>query len=89
MALGVDDATYILVSAYSTVMSAIYLFLVIIVGKKALLHFMPDFKEDKNMEKTPLQIENHEHELFLGLFRKDNLKHLGIGLLLTIAIIFI
>lgn len=33
MALGVDDATYILVSAYSTVMSAIYLFLVIIVGK--------------------------------------------------------
>lgn len=89
MALGVDDATYILVSAYSTVMSAIYLFLVIIVGKKALLHFMPDFKENKNMEKTPLQIENHEHELFLGLFRKDNLKHLGIGLLLTIAIIFI
>jgi uncharacterized membrane protein len=89
MALGVDDATYILVSAYSTVMSAIYLFLVIIVGKKALLHFMPDFKEDKNMEETPLQIENHEHELFLGLFRKDNLKHLGIGLLLTIAIIFI
>lgn len=89
MALGVDDATYILVSAYSTVMSAIYLFLVIIIGKKALLHFMPDFKEDKNMEKTPLQIENHEHELFLGLFRKDNLKHLGIGLLLTIAIIFI
>ena len=89
MALGVDDATYILVSAYSTVMSAIYLFLVIIVGKKALLHFMPDFKEDKDMEKTPLQIENHEHELFLGLFRKENLKHLGIGLLLTIAIIFI
>ena len=89
MALGVDDVTYILVSTYSTVMSAIYLFLVIIVGKKALLHFMPDFKEDKNMEKTPLQIENHEHELFLGLFRKDNLKHLGIGLLLTIAIIFI
>lgn len=89
MALGVDDATYILVSAYSTVMSAIYLFLVIIVGKKTLLHFMPDFKEDKDMEKTSLQIENHEHELFLGLFRKDNLKHLGIGLLLTIAIIFI
>jgi uncharacterized membrane protein len=89
MALGVDDATYILVSAYSTVMSAIYLFLVIIVGKKTLLHFMPDFKEDKDMGKTALQIENHEHELFLGLFRKDNLKHLGIGLLLTIAIIFI
>ena len=89
IALGVDDATYILVSAYSTVMSAIYLFLVIIVGKRILLYFMPDFREDKDMEKTSLQIESHEHELFLGLFRKDNLKHLGISLLLTIAIIVI
>lgn len=87
IALGVDDATYLLVSAYSTVMSAIYLFFVIIIGKKILLHFMPDFKEDKNIEQTSIQIESHEHELFLGLFRKDNLKHLGISLLLTIAII--
>ena len=32
IALGVDDTTYILVSAYSTVMSAVYLFFVIIIG---------------------------------------------------------
>lgn len=89
IALGVDDATYILVSAYSTVMSAIYLFFVIIIGKKVLLYFMPDFKEDKDIEKTSMQIESHEHELFLGLFRKDNLKHLGISILLTITIIAI
>ena len=87
IALGVDETTYILVSAYSTVMSAIYLFFVIIVGKKLLRLFMPDFKDDKTIEDTTIQIENHETELFLGLFRKDNLKHLGLSLLLTIVII--
>lgn len=87
IALGVDDATYILVSAYSTLMSAVYLFFVIIFGKRILRLFMPDFKEDKTVEDTSIQIENHDRELFLGLFRRDNLRHLGLSLLLTIAII--
>ena len=87
IALGVDDATYILVSAYSTLMSAVYLFLVIIFGKRLLRLFMPDFKADKTAEDTSIQIENHDRELFLGLFRRDNLRHLGLSLLLTIAII--
>ncbi len=87
IALGVDDATYILVSAYSTLMSAVYLFLVIIFGKRLLRLFMPDFKADKTTEDTSIQIENHDRELFLGLFRRDNLRHLGLSLLLTIAII--
>ena len=87
IALGVDDATYILVSAYSTVMSAVYLFFVIIFGKRILRLFMPDFKADKTAEDTSIQIENHDRELFLGLFRRDNLRHLGLSLLLTIAII--
>ena len=87
IALGVDDATYILVSAYSTLMSAVYLFFVIIFGKRLLRLFMPDFKADKTAEDTSIQIENHDRELFLGLFRRDNLRHLGLSLLLTIAII--
>lgn len=87
IALGVDDATYILVSAYSTLMSAVYLFFVIIFGKRILRLFMPDFKADKTVEDTSIQIENHDRELFLGLFRRDNLRHLGLSLLLTIAII--
>lgn len=87
IALDVDDATYILTSAYSTVLSAIYLFFVIICGKRLLLLFMPDFKEDKTKEDSNITVENHEDELFLGLFRRDNLKDLFIGLLLTIAII--
>ena len=65
IALGVDDTTYILVSAYSTVMSAVYLFFVI---------------------KT-VKLENHERELFLGLFRKDNLKDLGMAMLVATVII--
>lgn len=87
IALGVDDSTYILVSAYSTLMSAVYLFFVIIIGKRVLLLFMPDFKDDKDKQDLNIEIENHENELFLGLFRRDNLKDLGIALALTIAII--
>lgn len=89
IALGVDDTTYILVSAYSTVMSAVYLFFVIIVGKRVLLLIMPDFKDDKSIEDTSVSIENHESELFLGLFRRDNLKSLGLSLLIAVAIIAI
>lgn len=87
IALGVDNATYILVSAYSTVMSAIYLFVVIIAGKKTLRFLLPDFNDDKTIEDTTIQIENHDAELFFGLFRKDNLRSLGFSLLLTIVIL--
>ena len=87
MALGVDDTTYILTSAYSTIMSAVYLFFVIIFGKRLLSLFMPDFKDDKTVEDDIVKVENHEEELFLGLFRKDNLKDLGTSLLLTVCII--
>lgn len=87
LALGVDDSTYILVSAYSTLMSAVYLFFVIIVGKRVLLLIMPDFKDDKDVSDGKTTMTNHDHELFLGLFRCDNLKDLGIALMLTIVII--
>ena len=87
MTLGVDNTTYILTSAYSTIMSAVYLFFVIIFGKRLLSLFMPDFKADKTVEDDIVKVENHEKELFLGLFRKDNLKDLGTSLLLTVCII--
>jgi len=87
IALGVDNATYLLVSAYSTVMSAIYLLLVIILGKRLLLVFMPDFKSDKNVENSKLTVESHDNELFMGLFRRDNLYNIWKGLLLTIIIL--
>ena len=89
IALGVDDTTYILTSAYSTMMSAVYLFFVIICGKRVLRLFMPDFHDDKNSQGDDVTIENHDDELFLGLFRKDNLCDLGTALLLTVVIILV
>ena len=87
VALGVDDSTYIVVSAYSTMLSAVYLFFVIIAGKRVLRLIMPDFKDDKTKEDKSVSIENHNNELFWGLFRKDNLKNLLLSLLLTVVII--
>lgn len=89
IALGVDDTTYILTSAYSTMMSAVYLLLVIICGKRMLRLFMPDFKDDKMAEGAGVAIDNHDGELFLGLFRRDNLGDLGVALLLTLGIILV
>ena len=89
IALGVDDTTYILTSAYSTMMSAVYLFFVIICGKRVLRLFMPDFHDDKKSQGDDVTIENHDDELFLGLFRKDNLRDLGTALLLTVVIILV
>ena len=90
VALGVDESVFVLVSAYSVVLSAVYLFFVIIFGKKVLRLFMPDFASDKDAEDAELgklSVENHENELFLGLFRRDNLRDLGLSLLLSVVII--
>lgn len=90
VALGVDESVFVLVSAYSVVLSAVYLFFVIIFGKKVLGLFMPDFKDDKDAEDAELgklSVENHENELFFGLFRRDNLRDLGLSLLLSVVII--
>lgn len=90
VALGVDESVFVLVSAYSVVLSAVYLFFVIIFGKKVLGLFMPDFKDDKDAEDAELgklSVENHENELFFGLFRRDNLRDLGLSLLLSVGII--
>ncbi len=90
VALGVDESVFVLVSAYSVVLSAVYLFFVIIFGKKVLGLFMPDFASDKEAEDAELgklSVENHDNELFLGLFRRDNLRDLGLSLLLSVGII--
>lgn len=92
VALGVDESVFVLVSAYSVVLSAVYLFFVIIFGKKVLGLFMPDFASDKDSEDAELgklSVENHENELFFGLFRRDNLRDLGLSLLLSAGIIIV
>lgn len=87
MALGVDDTTYIITSAYSTLLSAVYLFFVIIFGKRVLRLLLPDFPKDKVAPSGDVEMKNHDNELFYGLFRRSNLRTLAQALLLTVIII--
>lgn len=87
VALGVDDTVYIITSAYSTLLSAVYLIFVIVVGKRALRLLLPDFKYDKDNSGGSVTVKNYDNELFYGLFHKKNLPTLGKSLLLTIVII--
>ncbi len=87
VALGVDDTTYIITSAYSTLLSAIYLFFVIIFGKRVLRLILPDFPKDKVIREDSIEIKNHDSELFYGLFRRSNLRTLVQAIVLTIIII--
>ena len=91
VALGVDDTVYIITSAYSTVLSAVYLIFVILVGKRVLRLVLPDFKQaTANSQFSILNSQsekNYDNELFYGLFRKKNLPTLGQSLALTILII--
>lgn len=89
VALGVDDTTYIITSAYSTLLSAVYLFFVIIFGKRVLRLVLLDFPKDKMNTTRSIDIKNHDNELFYGLFRRDNLRNLAQALVLTILIIAI
>lgn len=90
IALNVDDATYLLVHTYSILVSAIYLIIVVIFGKRILLLFMPDFASNKDLaDSTGLHIDNHDTELFLGLFTHRNLPHLFKSLLLSLIVILL
>lgn len=88
VALGVDDTTYIITSAYSTLLSAVYLFFVIIFGKRVLRLLLPDFPAAMGTGRAQsADIRNYDSELFYGLFKKRNLPTLGMSLVLTILII--
>ncbi len=87
MALSVDDTTYIITSAYSTLLSAVYLFFVIIFGKRVLRLLLPDFPKEKVAPSGDVEMKNHDNELFYGLFRRSNLRTLAQALLLTVIII--
>lgn len=87
MALGIDDTTYIITSAYSTLLSAVYLFFVIIFGKRVLRLLLPDFPKEKVAPSGDVEMKSHDNELFYGLFRRSNLRSLAQALLLTVIII--
>ena len=87
VALGVDDTTYVITSAYSTLLSAVYLFFVIIFGKQVLRLMLPDFPKDKVTSNGNVEVKSHDHELFYGLFHRSNLRTLAQAIILTLIII--
>lgn len=85
-ALHVDDGLFLEVSTYTIAMSAIYIIFIILCGKTIAGLILPKFKSQSgNGEET--FVDDHENELFYGLFRKDNLRDLAKGLILTLATI--
>ncbi|MBP5366469.1 MAG: DUF819 family protein [Bacteroidales bacterium] len=91
IALDVDDLTYLQVNTYSILVSALYLIFVIVFGQRVLNVILPRFaaknadnKRDSSVEPT---LENHDGELFYGLFRRDNMPHLFRALGLTVLIV--
>lgn len=91
IALGIPDDIYLVSHAYSIAVSAIYLIFVIIFGQRVLSLILPRFKHDapQTTSSHDATIESHDDELFLGLFRRDNLPHLFRALTITIAIIIL
>lgn len=85
--LGVDDTVYIITSAYSTLLSAVYLIFVILFGKRTLRLLLPDFPYDKNNSGGAVTVKNYDNELFYGLFTKKHLSTLARSLGLTVVII--
>lgn len=89
LALNVPDDVYLQVHTYSMVVSAIYLLFIVVFGQKILGFILPKFKEDKNEVNNDITLENHDNELFYGLFTRENMPHLGKSLGLTAIIIAI
>lgn len=88
MALGVDETVYVVTSAYSTVLSGLYVVFVIFCGKWVLRLVLPAFPREKvDGGDSGASVENYDSQLFYGLFRRDNLRNLIQSLLLTAAIV--
>lgn len=88
--LDVDAETYLQVHTYSILVGAIYLMVMIIFGKRLAGLILPQFKkEDANQTDSDKMLESHEHELFYGLFYRENIKHLlrAIGYTLIVVAI--
>lgn len=88
VALNVDDMVYLQIHAYDIAASALYLIIVIVFGKRILLLIMPDFHGSKS-HLTPLTIDSHDSELFLGIFSRPNRPHLIRSLLMSVLVILV
>lgn len=90
VALDIPDKTYLLSHTYSILVSAVYLIIVIVFGKRLLSLVLPPFKSaDSEAESQEMAIEDHSQELFFGLFSRSNIPHLFKALAVTVGIVAI
>lgn len=90
VALDIPDKTYLLSHTYSILVSAVYLIIVIVFGKRLLSLVLPPFKStDSEAESQEMAIEDHSQELFFGLFTRSNIPHLFKALAVTVGIVAI
>ena len=90
VALDIPDKTYLLSHTYSILVSAVYLIIVIVFGKRLLSLVLPPFKSaDSEAESQEMAIEDHSQELFFGLFTRSNIPYLFKALAVTVGIVAI
>lgn len=89
LALGIPDSVYLVSHTYSIVISAVYLVLVIVFGRRLFGLILPPFRGvgGKADSSAADAIEDHSAELFWGLFSKSNRGSLGKAMGLTIGIV--
>ena len=83
MMLNVDPDTYIITHTYDTIVSVVYLFFLITIGKKIFRSFLlpyPDYHN--NWEKIPLFTESAYHGILQKKYMVPLLKALGLSLLI-------
>lgn len=86
---GVDNDTFLQAQIYQILVGAIYLLVVIFVGKFVVRLVLPKFKSANNTTVDGLEDSETEKELFLGLFSKTNRKPLLCALGLTLVILLL
>ena len=94
VALGVDDATYLMVHTYSIVVSAVYLLVIVVFGKRIFGAFLRPFNaidaaEVAENADVDQDVSSHDDELFNGIFYRKHISGIGKAMLLTIIIIAI
>lgn len=87
VALDIPDKTYLLSHSYSILVSAVYLVIIIVFGRRILSHILPEFSGRKDSGDADGEEGSHNGELFWGLFKRENLPDLGKAMGLTTGIV--
>jgi len=85
--LGLDPEIYLAVHTYDMVISTLYLFFLMVLGKRLFSKILPAYKPQGKPLTEPLQ--NEEEEPMKGLFKRERRKPLFMALLLALVIFIV